>query len=262
MEDKELFDFFKNRSASFDEMPPAELWNKIQINIDASRSKSFFSVSKIIILVILTLATVLTIGIFVFKDGNSTSKNATISPEEKERMEQSNAPEIRILPEIDSIGNRLETVTDTLKIKKVLVKKPIATIKNDTVPVIKKLQPVFKNDSIQIIAHETIFDSLKIKPQVKGNRLLFETKNPMTIIEFDSLVQKIVQENKTNYGALIIIKAKGHKTYRHIVKFPEKISIPKTPLRPLLTKGKVVIEDPPTKPDSISFNQKKPVISK
>jgi len=253
MEDKELFDFFKNRSTSFEEMPSEALWNKIQTNIEASKSTTFFSASKIIILSVLVLATAL-IGVFIYTNFKTSIEEKTIHPNVNEIIEQPSSTASRIVSEIDTLKKRAET--DTLKPKKAF-KKPIVTVKKDTFMVFKKLQPLLKTDALKVIDSKFDIDSLKIKPLVKGNRLLFETKQLLTPIEFDSFVQKVLDETKTNYGALIVIKAKGNKPFRQIVKFPEKISIPKSTIQPIHTTTKLIMKDSMIVSDSIYFNTKK-----
>jgi len=247
MEDKELFDFFKNRSTSFDEMPSDALWNKIQTNMNASKSSTFFSASKIIILTLLTLATVL-IGVFIYTNFKISIEEKTIHPKANEIIEQPNATPPGIVSEIDTLKNRAEI--DTLKPKKALFKKPIVTVKKDTFMVLK-------TDSLKIIDSKFDIDSLKIQPLVKGNRLLFETKQLLTPIEFNWFVQKIIDETKMNYGALIIIKAKGNKPFRHIVKFPEKISIAKKTIQSIHYTPKLIVKDSMIVSDSIYFDLKK-----
>lgn len=254
MEDKELFDFFRNRSNSFEEMPSDALWNKIQTNIKTSKSTTFFTASKITIFSVLIVAMTL-IGFFVYTDSEASIEDKTIHPKENRIIKQPSSNESEIISEIDTLKNRAEA--DTLKPKKVLVKKLIATVKKDTFSVFKKLLPGFKIDSLKIIDSKFDIDSLKIKPLVKGNRLLFETKQLLTTIEFDSFVQKILTETETNYGALIVIKAKGNKPFRHIVKFPEKNSIPKSTIQPAHYTTKLIVKDSMIISDSIYFNTKK-----
>ena len=246
MEDKELFDFFRNRSASFDEMPSDNVWNKIQTNMEASKETSFFPTSKIIKWSVLTLAAVVTILLFIPKEAQTTIKNTNNKQTQNETIVEANSSEN------DSIIKTNTPLMDTLKRKKVFKKNLVTTLK-DTVSVIKKLQPVLKIDSLEAADSRVALDSLTIKPQVKGNRLLFETKQFLTTTEFDSFVQKVLAATKTNYGALIVIKAKGNKPFRQVVKFPEKNTIPKTTIQPAHYTSKIVIVDSLLKNDSIYF---------
>lgn len=247
MEDKELFDFFKNRSASFDEMPSDDVWNKVQSNMEASRKTSFYPTSKIIKWSVLALAAVVTIIFFIPKEAQTTIEKTNNKPTPNETIVDANSSE----------KDSLIKNTDTLKRKKVFIKKNLVTRLTDTVSVFKKLQPILKNDSIEIADSKIIIDSLNIKPQVKGNRLLFETKQLLTATEFELFIQKVLAETKTNYGALIVIKAKGNKPFRQIVKFPEKNIFPKTTIQSAHFTTQLILKDSMIISDSIYFNKKK-----
>ncbi|MDR6969232.1 hypothetical protein J2X31_003259 [Flavobacterium arsenatis] len=251
MEDKELFDFFKNKSATFDEMPSDEVWNKIQTNIVAPKSTTFFSIAKVIILSTFILATAVTIGILLYTNSKTIIEDEIITPKDNILSQEPSSTE----SEIDILKNPAKA--DTLKPKKVLVKKSIIVVKSDTITVLKRLHPFLKTDSIKTISPIIEIDSLKIKPPVKGNQLLFETKKSLTKTEFDSFVQKILEETKTNYGTLVVIKAKGHKLFRQIVKFPEKLQIPQTIIEPSHYTSEIIRKDSLLTKDSLYFNLKK-----
>lgn len=249
MEDKELFDFFRNRRASFDEMPANEVWNKIKTNIEVSKEISFSPTSRIITWSVLALLAVITIAIMLFipKDAQTTIGNTNSKPIQNGTVVETNPSEN------DSVNKNI----DTLKTKKVFIKKNLARNLKHTVPVIKNLQLILKSDSIVAVDAEVEIDSLRIRPQLKGNRLLFETKQLLTAIEFESFVKKILEETKTNYGALIVIRAKGNKPFRQVVKFPEKINIPKTTIQPGHYTTKILMKDSLITNDSLYFYWKK-----
>lgn len=250
MEDKELFDFFKNRSASFEEMPSDDVWYKIQINMKASKETSFSPTPKIITWSVLALVAVVTILLFIPKEAQPTIENKNNKPTQDKTIVDANSSKN------DSVIKTISPQIDTLKRKKFFKKNPVTSL-IDTTSFIKKLQPALKIDSLGVGDSKLVIDSLKIKPQVKGNRLLFETKQLLTTTEFDSFVQKVLEETKTNYGALIIIKAKGHKPFRQIIKFPEKISIPMKTIQTTYYTTKLIVKDSMITKDSIYFNPKK-----
>jgi len=250
MEDKELFDFFKNRSVSFEEMPSDDVWNKIQKNIQASKERSFSPTSRTITWSILALAAVVTILLFIPKEAQTTIENTINNPTQNETIVDANSSQN------DSVIKTIIPLIDTLKRKKVFKKKLVTSLM-DTVSVKKKLQPVLKVDSLEVADSRLIIDSLNIRPQLKGNRLLFETKQLLTTTEFESLIRKVLDETKTNYGALVVIKARGNKPFRQIVKFPEKNSMLKTNIQPAHYTSKLILKDSMIILDSIYFNMKK-----
>jgi len=253
MKDKELFDFFKNRSASFDEMPSTKVWNKINRNNMMSKKTSFFSISKIVTWSFLAIIAVLTSTLIVTKDEKESIQNTNNKPIQEETILETNSSEKYNSTEIDS-GKK---DSDTLKTEKIFIKKTVLTITNQNIQVINNLPPILKSDSIIVLHSEVENDSIIIPPQVKGNRLLFETKKLLTAVEFESFVRKIVEENKTNYGSLLVIKAKGNKPFRKIVQFPEKTIIPKTMILPIFYTTKLIISDSLLLKDSINFNLRK-----
>lgn len=253
MEDKELFDFFRNRRASFDEIPSNEVWNKIKTNIEPSKKPSFSLASRIITWGLLVLLAVATIMFFIPKDTQTAIEDTNNKPTQNETVVETNPSEKQNASENDSVNEEI----DTLKPKKVFIKKSLVKRLKYTVPVIKSPQPILKSDSIVVVDAKVEIDSLITRPQIKGNRLLFETKQLLTAIEFESFVQKVLEETKTNYGALIVIKAKGNKPFRQVVKFPEKINIPKTNILTRYYTTKILLKDSLITNDSINFNLKK-----
>lgn len=253
MEDKELFDFFRNRRTSFDEMPPDKVWNEIKTNIEVSKKTSFSLASRIITWGILVLLAVATIMFFIPKDTQTAIEDTNNKPTENKPVVETNPSEKQNASENDSANEE----TDTLKPKKVFIKKSLVKRLKHTVPVIKNPQPIFKSDSIVVIDAKEEIDSLIIRPQIKGNRLLFETEQLLTAIEFESFIQKVLEETKTNYGALIVIRAKENKPFRQVVKFPEKINIPKTNILTRHYTTKILLKDSLITNDSINFNLKK-----
>lgn len=253
MDDKELFDFFRNRRASFDEMPSNEVWNKIKTNIEPSKKPSFPLASRIITWGLLVLLAVATIMFFIPKDTQTAIEDTNTKPIQNETVVETNPSEKQNASENDPVNEEI----DTLKPKKVFIKKSLVKRLKHIVPVIKKTQPILKSDSIVVVDAKVEIDSLITRPQIKGNRLLFETKQLLTAIEFESFVQKVLEETKTNYGALIVIKAKGNKPFRQVVKFPEKINIPKTNILTRYYTTKILLKDSLITNDSINFNLKK-----
>lgn len=252
MEDKELFDFFKNRSASFDEMPADEVWNKIQMNIGTSK-KTSLTISKIALLIVATLAIIVAIAFFA-------NKNKQIIKNERTYLKEVQTKALKdslttIITQKDTTLNNIKSITDTLKKRKIVPKKTIISLKKDTVISPPTIVP--EMESIEIIKSKTLLDTVSFKPQVKGNRLLFETKKVLSKTEFDTFVQKVLKQTELNFGSLIVVKARGHKPFRHLVKLPDKIKIPHNVIKPANYTTRIILKDSLVFKDSIYFDFKK-----
>lgn len=237
MEDKALFHFFKTRSASFDEMPSDELWNKIQNAIEIPKKTSSATVSKIVLLTTLSLATVTAFVFLINKNKKQIIDHDPVHPTKLEiqpaidSLETTNLQEKSIAP--DSTG----TTEDTLKRKKMEVKKSNLLLTDSTFSIPNAVILPLEMDSIQIIDSKIPLNAMLITPIVKEGRLLFETKQTLSESEFDSFVEKILKQTERNFGSLIVIKAKGHKPFRRIVKPPDSMRIPDKQIKDSLLKA-------------------------
>ncbi|MFY0483224.1 hypothetical protein ACI6PS_11515 [Flavobacterium sp. PLA-1-15] len=240
MEDKELFHFFKTRSASFDEMPSDELWSKIQNAIEIPKKTSSATISKIVLLTTLSLAIVTAIVFLINKNKNQIIDHDPIHPNKLEIQPAIDSLEINTLRESTISLDSSQILEDTLKKRKVVIKKSNILLKDSTFSIENAVIVPLEMDSIQIIDSKILFDTMMIKPIIKKGRLLFETKQTLSKSEFDSFVEKVLKQTKRDFGSLIVIKAKGHKPFRHIIKLNDTTRI----------------EDSMTKADSI-YNIKK-----
>lgn len=213
MTDNQIYDFFKSRSNSFDEMPSDDLWNKINQNLnsqDSEVSNSFIS-KKVLFLILAT-----TSALFLTLYFLNNYKEKSLPPNDKKEIQLENKEIAK--PEV------------TINYQEVVIKK-IDTTKRKRVPKMAKKLIYYKRfESIQTNSNTTNpkvenlkIDSLKpnedidIKPQVLGNRYLFQSQKQLTKEEYDLLVKKILKENELNYGKLIVIRVKGQKPFRQII---------------------------------------------
>ena len=245
MEDKELFNFFRTRSASFEEMPSDELWNKIQNAIEIPKKTSSATISKTAFLITFSLATLVVIVYFINKNKNQIFENSAIPSNKIEVTTLVDSLEINTFQENKISLESKQAKDDTLKKKKLNLKKSTFPLKNGTFPIPNTVFPLLKMDSIQIIDSKILIDTIMIKPKEKGGRLLFETKEILSKSEFDAFVKKILRQTERDFGSLIVIKAKGHQPFRHLVKPIDTLSIQYKQ-----------IKNPLIKPDSIYFNKK------
>lgn len=225
MEDKELFNFFRTRSASFHEMPSDELWNKIQNAIEIPKKTSSAAISKIVLLTTLSLATVTAIVFLINKNKNQIIDNDPIYPNKFEIQPAIDSLEINTLQESNISLDSSQILEDTLKKRKVGIKKSNILLKDSTFSIQNAVIVPLEMDSIQIIDSKILFDTMMIKPIVKKGRLLFETKQTLSKSEFDLFVEKVLKQTERDFGSLIVIKAKGHKPFRHIVKLTDTTRI-------------------------------------
>lgn len=211
MTDNQLYDFFKTRSNSFDEMPSELLWNKISENINSEIppvSRKFLS-SRILLLLILALISAVLLVVYF-----SSHEPQIQKPVEKKEI----IIEKQVIMETQTVSNEIPVKSiDTVKKKRfqrsfrILSTKGIAVTPNATNVANSKVE-------IPEIAEQKANDSLKFKPQIAGNRYLYENKAQLTKEEFDVFVKEVLKENELNHGRLIVIKSKGHIPFRQFIK--------------------------------------------
>lgn len=128
MKNKDLDNFFRSRSNSFDEMPSDDLWKKIQHNLE-QKPKSRFNIKKITIMA-LPIAVVIT-AVAVYLNSNNTVKpDATIPNNDTVKTEKKLS-----VPEFDI---QLESASDTLILRKTAAKEKTADKKQTLIQTVKK----------------------------------------------------------------------------------------------------------------------------
>jgi hypothetical protein len=230
MTDNQLYDFFKTRSNSFDEMPSDILWNKINKELRPETSPiSNNAILKKIALLILAIALVLLL-IYLFLDKSEQIP----SPVKKETITKDKG-----IVKIDNNRNIQENIekatSDTTKRKRIPFKRISLLPAKQVVPIPSNSMTILP-DSIKII-NPAVNDTLKHKPQILGHRYLYESKEQLTKEEFDLFVQEVLKENELQYGRLLVIKSKGHIPVRKLIK--------KTPKGIQLTDDKVNLSPKP-----------------
>ncbi|WP_447635830.1 hypothetical protein [Flavobacterium microcysteis] len=241
MTDNQLYDFFKTRSNSFDEMPSDIVWNKINKELRPENTPiSNSTILKGIVLLVLATALV-SFLIYLFSD---KSEQVPSSPVKKETITKHK--EIIKTDSNSNIQEKFEKATsDTTKRKRIPFKrigllpaKQIVPISSNTIGILP--------DSIKTIKPKAN-DTLKYKPQILGNRYLYESKEELTKEGFDLFIQEVLKENELQYGRLIVIKSKGHIPFRKLIKkAPNEIRLTddqvKLNPKPVFVRGRIIMD--------------------
>lgn len=218
MTDNQLYDFFKTRSNSFEEMPSDALWNKINQNINREIpqiSKKFISAKTVLLLIFAVISTTLLVLFF------SNNKPEIQKPVEKKEI-ITNKKSILIESKMDDVTREIPVRnSDTVKKKRFQKHFKILSTKN-SVAAPEPVSLISPKAETPEVAKQNVSDSLKFKPQIIGNRYLYESKEELTDEEFDLFVKKVLKENELKYGRLIVIKSKGHIPFRQFMKKPLK----------------------------------------
>ncbi|RZK11920.1 MAG: hypothetical protein EOO46_05030 [Flavobacterium sp.] len=170
MEDKELFNFFRTRNASFEEMPSDELWNKIQNTIEIPRKTSFRTILKTIFLITFLLATLATIVFVINKDKNQIFENGTNHPDKIKIQRVLDSLNINTFQESTISSDGTQSTEDTLKKKKVDFKKSTLPLKIGAFTIQNTVIPPLEMDSIKIIDSKILIDTMMINPKAKGSK--------------------------------------------------------------------------------------------
>ncbi|RZJ99010.1 MAG: hypothetical protein EOO46_22975 [Flavobacterium sp.] len=203
----------------------------------------------------LSLATLATIVFVINKNKNQIFENGT-NPNTIKVQTVSDSLEINTFQESTISLDSMLLTEDTLKKKKVDIKKSTIPLKIGTFTIQNTVVPLLKMDSIQIIDSKILLDTMMVKPKAKGGRLLFEIKETLSKSEFEAIVQKVLQQTKTDFGSLVIVKAKGHQPFSHLVKVSDSMMIPHNQIKTLNSKNLLLKTVSPTI-DSLNFYLKK-----
>lgn len=239
MTDNQLYDFFKTQSSSFDEMPSDILWNKINKELRPENAPiSNNTILKKIALLVLATALVLFL-IYLFSDKSEQVPSSSVKKETTTKDKG--------IIKIDSdIQEKFEkAASDTTKRKRIPFKRISLLTAKQIVPIPSSTMAVLP-DSIKII-NPKINDTLKYKPQILGNRYLYESKEELTKEGFDVFVQEVMKENELQYGRLIVIKSKGHIPFRKLIKKAPRGIQPthdtaKLSPKPVFFRGRIIVD--------------------
>ena len=211
MTDIQLYHYFKEKSVDFNEMPSAEMWQKISTNITATQtqlpSKPF--IPKLFLVVALLIMGIL--GIVMTKHSRERKK-----PTEHTIIQ--NSPD----------STKVQTMKDTIPEKENcnIFKRRLAP-KTPTVKGIPfKLNPK-KMDTVKpkfTAFKPTGVDTIqrKIEPAMMPNsnavntieRIVISSNRKLSKSGFDSLVRQSLKINQAAVGKILIVKAPGHVPFR------------------------------------------------
>ena len=240
MTDNQLYDFFKTQSSSFDEMPSDIVWNKINKELRPENAPILnIIILKKIPLLVLAIALV-SFLIYLF---SGKSEQMPSSPVKKETITKDKGI-IKINNDSD-IQEKFEKASDTTKRKRIPFRRIGLLPAKQIVPIPSNAIGILP-DSIKII-NPKINDTLKYKPQILGNRYLYESKEELTKEGFDLFVQEVMKENELQYGRLIVIKSKGHIPFRKLIKKDPtgiRLTDDKVKLnpKPVFFRGRIIVD--------------------
>lgn len=210
MSDKELYTYFKDRRASFEETPGDFLWEKIEQRLNSPDTPS--NKSSNVFFSGLVLLAILAIGFVLL----SQVRNDDDAPVSKEKKSHETIPYKEIKTNNTIIISK-DTLQKTRK-EKFQSKNPASKAGTDKpeTPYLK-FQPIANNtDSLNTTVVKSKPD---YKTQIMPGRIIVTGKGKFTKEEFEYLIKEITEFHKEAYGSLIIVKAPGQKTFRQ--KIPE-----------------------------------------
>jgi len=224
MTDNELFNHFKIRSAAFDEMPGENLWAKIESGLDNTRSTG--KSNLLLFTVCGILLTALTVWYFAAPEStakiNPTAEPVTITSPEPTNSTTSKQ-QINTLP---SAGKTVPTQTAIIvkyeaivqdSVKKVKVRtakiKPVSTTeKTAAEPYVKFMS--YTKGTVAPLEESLTFEVQK--KETFGN-IIITTKQKITSTEYNQLIADMLNEHEKSIGALLTVKAPGHKPFRIVI---------------------------------------------
>ncbi len=216
MKDKELYDFFKNGSAAYDEMPSASLWEKIENNLKTPNPTPFYK--KTIFKVVLLLVTAALVTALVLFINQNSEENQ--QPQQQKETENT-------FPIIDTITVDTMEVA-TLPLEKISIENKSVQSKKDlllNLPEEETLEDdVFSEPKAEFVGQEKTSEAtimaLKedtIETKTYKNRIVYRLKQKLSKEEFDKLTAKILKENESSGGMMIVVIAPGHPTFRKMI---------------------------------------------
>lgn len=203
MTDNELFNHFKSRSISFDEMPGDALWAKIESGLENTKSSAKPNTLLLIICGIVLVAGISFYALF------KTDKENIPLPARPHTIHETAVDNPTIAPEATTpVEFTVSTATDSVKKIRIRV---INTSDTKTIP----FTQIIKKDSVNqdIIAPKTV----DIKVQTPPGKVIVTTTQQLNREEFKELTESITEQHKTELGIMLIIKAAGHKPFRKVI---------------------------------------------
>jgi hypothetical protein len=209
MEDSELFNFFKSKSNSFEEMPSNGLWEKIERNIN-KQQPSIFNLTNMLFTSFAFFMILTTIGIMVFKNNNKPTKNKIVITT-KDTINKTNT------------SSRSESTTfiknTDFKVINNDLKKPENLIIKDTLMIKNNLKTVLNNipaKAILLSDNDKKTDSIEQK--AANNKGIIKINRKLTKEEYTILVNKLKVKYKDSIVTSLIIKVIGYPNFELDVK--------------------------------------------
>lgn len=281
MTDNDLFNHFKIRSAAFDEMPGENLWAKIESGLDNTRSTGKSNLLLFTVCGILLTALI----VWYFATPESTAKiNPTAEPVTITSPEPTNSinhkQQINTLP---SAGKTVPTQTAIIvkyaatvvavvedSVKKVKVRtakiKPVSTTKKTASEPYVKFMSYTKGTLAPL---EELLTFEVQKKETFGN-IIITTKQKITSTEYNQLIADMLNEHEKSIGALLTVKAPGHKPFRIVIGLNKTETLQAISIKdslvvkamqlnttlPTSESGKPILKISKLTPDTISFKNR------
>lgn len=239
MNDQELYDFFKNRSDSFNEIPTAALWSRITETLDqslqAAKSPKSKVTKKILLLVLVALLTALC-ALYLKKNTadqpinpDNPQKQSVATPTTIYKQEYTNTVQPNDTTVLNGSFYNQTQIMQPQKIQPVGISIKKDSLSTNSFKPFHRIKPENKSS-------DSTNEDLEIHKQVYKNRIVIRSKKQLSQTQFDSLKEKSLKENENSYGLLIIIMAKGHPVFRKQIPKPIQFQSPKPFVRILSIK--------------------------
>lgn len=208
MQDNELYNYFRERKHTAEEMPQDALWTKIDAGLNAAPTAATASASAIKTITIIAIAGIaITTAVLVYNN-----KPSFMQDKPKETILPAPATESHEVTVSETVTAEFQ---DTVNKKK--------TKKSNRIVSFRKIKDTIKTKpaTISFKALHTADSVIKIKPailtQQYGTTIKISTKEILSKVAFDTLVAQSLKTYRTQSGKVLVIMADGHKPYRKVI---------------------------------------------
>lgn len=203
MQDNELYNYFRERKHTAEEMPQDALWTKIDAGLNAVPTAATASISAIKAIIIAAAGITITTAALI-----TLNRNETKAPVKYD--ETTTLPREHIH---DKTTERVQ-LQDTVKPKR--VKAADEKKKNSKKFTALPFRVYQKNGALNVK------DSIKTSNVIiknYGSTIKISTKEKLTKIQFDSLVTKALQTYKDEKGKILVVNAIGFTPFRKLIEY-------------------------------------------
>lgn len=208
MQDNELYNYFRERKHTAEEMPQDALWTKIDAGLNAAPTAAKASVTAVKAITIAAIAGItITTAVLVYNN-----KPSVMQEKPKQTVLPAPATELHEVTVSETVTAEFQDTVNKKKIKK-----------SNRIVSFRKIKDTIKTKpaTINFKALHTADSVIKTKPAVLtqqyGTTIKISTKEILSKAAFDTLVAQSLKTYRTQSGKILVIMADGHKPYRKVI---------------------------------------------